>query len=76
MKSDNTKNPSQNNSVPTWEKYTMSIREAAQYFNVGEKKLRQLAEGNPPPAWVLFNGSHLQIKRKAFEAFLDDSYSI
>lgn len=63
-------------SVPIWEKYALSIEEAAQYFRVGEKKLRRLAEENPPPKWVLMNGSRLQIKRRIFEQVLDDLYSI
>lgn len=62
--------------VPVWEKYTLSIEEAAQYFRVGEKKLRRLAEENPPPKWALMNGTRLQIKRKIFEKVLDDLYSI
>lgn len=74
MTSGNTKNPTPGNGVPTWEKYTLTIRQASQYFNIGEKKLRQLAEGNPP--WVLMNGSHMLVKRKALEKTLDDSYSI
>ena len=27
--------------VPIWEKYTLTIEEAARYFRIGEKKLRQ-----------------------------------
>ena len=26
--------------VPIWEKYTLTIREAAEYFHIGEKKMR------------------------------------
>ena len=32
--------------VPVCEKYTLTIKEAAAYFNVGTKKLRRLAEEN------------------------------
>ena len=28
--------------IPFWERYTMSIEEAAAYFRIGENKLRQL----------------------------------
>lgn len=34
------------NEVPIWEKYTLTIAEAAQYFRIGENKLRKLAEEN------------------------------
>ena len=28
--------------IPIWEKYTLSIEEAASYFRIGENKLRRL----------------------------------
>nr|WP_325221906.1 excisionase [uncultured Oscillibacter sp.] len=62
--------------VPIWEKYTLSIEEAAKYFRIGEKKLRRMAEENPAPQWALYNGSHLQIKRKILEQVIDDLHSI
>lgn len=76
MTSGNTKNPTPGNDVPISEKYALTVHEAAQYFGIGEKKLRQLAEGNPPPAWVLMNRTRLLVKRKVLEKDLDDSYSI
>ncbi|WP_457778889.1 excisionase [Streptococcus uberis] len=57
--------------IPTWEKYTLTIEEAAQYFRIGENKLRKLAEQNPPPDWVIMNGNRIQIKRKLFEKYID-----
>ena len=30
-----------NNDVPIWEKYTLTIEEAAKYFRIGESKLRK-----------------------------------
>ncbi len=59
------------NDVPIWEKYTLSIEEAAKYFRIGEKKLRQLVEENPSANWVLMNGNRAQIKRKMFEKYVD-----
>ena len=47
-----------NNDVPIWEKYTLTIEEAAKYFRIGESKLRKLAEENPVPDWVMMNGKH------------------
>lgn len=49
----------------------MTIEEAAQYFRIGENKLRKLAEQNPPPDWVIMNGNRIQIKRKFFEKYID-----
>ena len=53
--------------VPIWEKYTLTIEEAARYFRIGEKKLRKLAEENPDASWLIMNGNRVQIKRRQFE---------
>ena len=58
--------------VPIWEKYTLTIEEAAKYFRIGENKLRRLAEENLNAGWVLQNGNRLQIKRKKFEKLVDE----
>ena len=58
--------------IPIWEKYTLSIEEAARYFRIGENKLRKMAEENPDATWVLMNGNRIQIKRKLFENVVDE----
>ena len=57
--------------VPIWEKYTLTIEEAAKYFRIGEKKLRKLAEENPDANWLIMNGNPIQIKRRQFEKVID-----
>ena len=57
--------------VPIWEKYTLTIEEAAKYFRIGEKKLRKLAEENSDANWLIMNGNRIQIKRKQFEKVID-----
>lgn len=32
--------------VPVWERYSLNIPEAAEYYGIGEKKLRQIANEN------------------------------
>ena len=32
--------------IPIWEKYALTIYEAAEYFNIGEHRLRQLVREN------------------------------
>ncbi len=59
--------------IPVWEKYTLTIEEAARYFRIGEGKLRRLASEMPPPDWVVMNGNRVQVKRKAFERFIDST---
>lgn len=62
--------------VPLWEKYTLTINEATQYFNIGEKKLRKLIEDNGDADYIITNGSRVMIKRKLFENFIDRTASI
>lgn len=57
--------------IPVWEKYTLTIDEAAQYFGVGTNKLRRLAELNNTADWRLENGNRTLIKRKQFERYID-----
>ena len=49
------------------------IEEAARYFRIGEGKLRRLASELPTPDWVVMNGNRVQVKRKAFERFIDST---
>lgn len=42
--------------IPVWEKYTLTIEEAARYFRIGENKLRRLVDETPGADWVLMNG--------------------
>lgn len=64
------------NNVPIWHRYTLTISEASQYFNIGEKKLRQMVQENSTADFLLNNGAKVLVKRVKFEQFLDDTYSI
>lgn len=68
--SDNTPKQKQN-WVPIWEKYTLTIEEAAVYFRIGESKLRRIVNENPDANYILWNGNRIQIKRKLFESYID-----
>lgn len=57
--------------IPVWEKYTLTVEEAAAYFRIGENKLRQIISENPDANYILWNGSRAQIKRKLFEEVID-----
>ncbi len=61
-----------NNKVPVWEKYALTINEAAEYFHIGENKLRNVVDSNLDANYLLFNGNRILIKRKLFEQYLDD----
>lgn len=57
--------------VPLWEKYSLSIEEAAEYFGIGEKRLRSLLAENPGADFRLEVGTHVRIKREKFTQFLN-----
>ena len=45
------------------EKYNLTIKEAVQYFNIGEKNLRKLVANNPTADYILMVGNKILIKR-------------
>ena len=47
--------------IPYWERYMLTIREAAEYFHIGEKKMRQIVE---------------DYEGKSFERFLDSATAV
>ena len=59
------------NEVPIWERYTLTIEEAAEYFRIGRARLRQLVHENPDADFLLMVGNRMQIKRKQFEKYID-----
>lgn len=61
--------------VPICEKYTLTIKEAAAYFNIGIKKMRRMAEENIGRFSVFCGNKYLVIRPK-FEKFIDDSSEI
>ena len=52
------------------EKYLLTIDEAAEYFNIGKNKLREMIK-EPCCNFVLFNGKKALIKKNRLESFLD-----
>lgn len=62
--------------IPFWEKYSLSIEEAALYFRIGENKLRAMVSQDPYAEYILWNGNRPQIKRHMFELYLDKIGSV
>ena len=60
---------------PVWEKANLTLEEAAAYSNIGINRLRELSDGDQCP-FVLFVGNKRLIKRKQFDAYLAEAYSI
>lgn len=57
--------------IPYWEKYMLTLREAAEYFHIGEKKMRQIVDENMDANFLLTSGNRIMIKRKLFEEYLN-----
>ena len=62
--------------VPLWEKFALTINEATEYFNIGEKKLRKLIDNNMGEPFIIQNGVKVLINREKFEEFLNEITSI
>lgn len=63
------------NEIAYADRYTLSIKEAATYFNIGLKKMRRLAEENLG-TFAVISGNRYLIIRVKFEEFLCNNSSI
>lgn len=61
--------------VPIWEKSNLTLEEAAAYSGIGINKLRKLSD-DEDCNFVLWVGSKRLIKRKAFDRFIENTFSI
>lgn len=61
--------------VPIWEKSNLTLEEASEYYNIGVKKLKELANSENC-GFVLWVGNKRLIKRKQFDEYIKTIYSI
>lgn len=61
--------------LPIDRKMLLSIREAAEYSNIGVNKIDELLK-QPNCPFVLFVGTKKLVKRKAFEAYIEGKVAI
>lgn len=59
--------------IPVWKRYVLTIEEAANYYHIGENKLRIIADEHPEADFVIMNGNRILFKRQKFEEFLDNA---
>ena len=62
-------------SLPIDRKMLLSIREAAEYSNIGINKIDELLK-QPNCPFVLYVGTKKLVKRRAFEEFLEGRVAI
>lgn len=61
--------------IPVYEKLTLTIKEAAEYSNIGINKIDALLR-TPNCPFVLFVGTKKLVKRKEFEDFISNNLII
>lgn len=63
------------NHIPIYRKIALTIKEAAEYSNIGINKIdSMLREPNCP--FVLYVGTKKLVKRQAFEQYISDKFVI
>lgn len=72
---DNNVNIDNSIDVKIKDKAFLTIKEASEYFSIGQTKIRSLTDQSNCD-FVLFNGSKRLIKREKMEKYLDAQYSI
>ena len=63
------------NNISIENKYNLTIKEAAEYFNIGENKLREISD-RKDCQFVLWVGNKRLIKRTALEKYLETQFSV
>ena len=61
--------------VPIWQKATLTIKEAAEYSNIGINRIDELLK-MPTCDFVLYVGKKKLVTRKEFERFLSTTHII
>ena len=67
--------PEHSKQIPINEKLTLTIKEAAEYSNIGINKIDALLRA-PNCPFVLFVGTKKLVKRKEFEDFISNNLII
>lgn len=63
------------NEIPIWEKANLTIKEAAEYSNIGINRIEKLLK-MPNCKFVLYVGRKKLVKRREFDKFLSDTVEI
>ena len=61
--------------IPIWEKYLLTIDEAALYTNIGQNRIADLLR-KPSCPFVIYIGRKKLVKRKEFERYLEENIEL
>ena len=56
--------------IPIWKRYLLSVTEAAQFYHIGEKRLRQIVDIHPNGEFYLLVGNKENSPFAAMDAML------
>ena len=62
--------------LPWWQKYTLTLNEASEYFGIGYKKLSAFVQEHSDADFVLWNGNRALIKREQFQKYMDAQMNV
>lgn len=69
-------NGSEKRELPWWQKYTLILNEASEYFGIGYKKLKMFVQEHADEDFILWNGNRALIKRVQFEKYMDSQMNV
>ena len=64
------------NNISIKDKFLLTFTEASKYFGIGEGKLRNMANIEENPSWILYNGQRALVKRVQLEKLILESETI
>ena len=56
--------------------YLLTVKQASDYFNIGARVIRALADADVDYSFLMYNGNRLMIKREALENFLKTAQTV
>lgn len=62
--------------LPWWQKYTLTLNEASEYFGIGYKKLSAFVQEHVDENFILWNGNRALIKREQFQKYMDEQMNV
>ena len=62
--------------LPWWQKYTLTLNEASEYFGIGYEKLSAFVQEHADENFILWNGNRALIKREQFQKYMDEQMNV
>lgn len=69
-------NSPEKQTLPWWQKCTLTLIEASEYFGIGYKKLKLFVREHSGEDFILWNGNRALIKREQLEKYLDSQMKV